>query len=129
MAALPGCGGKPEPKPDVPAEITIVQPRPVMTREYVEVIGRTGAVDDVAVKPRVSGHLMTVYFNPGSIVAKDELLFLIDPSLYRAEVNRAEAQLESALASYEDKKLQVKRLAKLKEDKSAKIKLVSEQEY
>jgi RND family efflux transporter MFP subunit len=42
-----------------------------------------------------------VHFTDGAIVKKGALLFVIDPRPYQAELNRAKAQLEQAIARFE----------------------------
>ncbi len=63
--------------------------------------GRTVAFETSEVRPQVSGVIVKRYFTQGGYVRKGEPLFQIDPSLYRAAVNQAEANLASARANAE----------------------------
>lgn len=66
--------------------------------DWQEYSGRLEAIDQVDVRPQVSGKLITVHFKDGSLVNKGDLLFTIDPRPFEAELNRAKAQLASAEA-------------------------------
>ena len=50
---------------------------------------------------RIGGTIEKVYFTPGALVKAGDLLYLIDPRPYQAEVARDQAQLESARAQVE----------------------------
>jgi len=58
--------------------------------------GRLQAVDKVDVRPLVSGTIVAVNFQDGALVKKGDVLFVIDPRPYQAEVDRAAAQLAAA---------------------------------
>ncbi|HEV3106740.1 MAG TPA: efflux RND transporter periplasmic adaptor subunit [Trinickia sp.] len=60
--------------------------------------GRLQAVEKVDVRPQVSGTIVSVNFKDGALVKKGDVLFVIDPRPYAAEVSRAEAQLAAAKA-------------------------------
>src|SRR6201996_7837329 len=60
--------------------------------------GRLEAVEKVAVRPQVSGTIVSVNFKDGALVKKGDTLFVIDPRPYQAEVDRAAAQLAAAQA-------------------------------
>jgi len=62
--------------------------------------GRLVAIDQVEVRPRVSGTIETIHFKDGDLVKKDDVLFTIDQRPYNAEVSRAEGALASAQAQY-----------------------------
>ena len=61
--------------------------------------GRTVAAETSEVRPQVSGLIRKRLFTEGSYVRAGQPLFQIDPSLYRAAVNQAQANLASARAS------------------------------
>jgi RND family efflux transporter MFP subunit len=61
---------------------------------YSEFSGHTTAVEAVDIRARVQGYLKSVNFSPGNPVKKDALLFVIEPELYQARVNQAQADLE-----------------------------------
>ncbi|MEJ0007075.1 MAG: efflux RND transporter periplasmic adaptor subunit [Steroidobacteraceae bacterium] len=61
-----------------------------------EFTGRLEAVERVEIRPRVSGYIASVNFNQGREVTKGEVLFVIDPRPYEAELKQAQAQKEQA---------------------------------
>ena len=78
----------------LPVEVTVVEHRPV--RLWSGFSARLTAVDEVAVRPQVSGKIVEVRFTDGQSVDKDQVLFVIDPRPYQAAVNRAKAELGAA---------------------------------
>ena len=60
--------------------------------------GRIEAVESVVVRARVNGYIESVHFKPGATVRKGDLLFVIDPRPFQAEVARAEATLSNTRA-------------------------------
>jgi multidrug efflux system membrane fusion protein len=60
--------------------------------------GRLEAVEKVEVRPQVAGTIVSVNFKDGALVKKGDVLFVIDPRPYQAEVDRAAAQLAAAQA-------------------------------
>lgn len=65
---------------------------------YGEYVGRIGAQQFVEVRARVEGYLESMLFAEGTYIEKGQTLFVIDPSVYKAHVARAKAQLEKARA-------------------------------
>ena len=63
-----------------------------------EFTGRLRAVEDVEVRPRVSGTIDAVLFKEGDLVKKGDPLFTIDIRPYKAQHDQAEAALASAQA-------------------------------
>jgi RND family efflux transporter MFP subunit len=88
------------PPPPSP-KVTVSQPVVRTVVESDEYTGRLEAVESVEVRARVNGYLQSVHFTDGAIVKKGALLFVVDPRPYQAELNRAKAQLEQAIARYE----------------------------
>jgi RND family efflux transporter MFP subunit len=87
--------------PPPPAKVTVSQPVVRDVVEWDEYTGRLEAVESVDIRARVSGYLQSVHFSDGAIVKKGALLFVIDPRPYQAELNRAKATLEQAIARHE----------------------------
>jgi RND family efflux transporter MFP subunit len=87
--------------PPPPPKVTVNQPIIRNVVESDEYTGRLEAVESVEIRARVNGYLQSVHFTDGAIVKKGTLLFVIDPRPYQAELNRAKAQLEQALARFE----------------------------
>lgn len=65
---------------------------------YGEYVGRIRAQQFVEVRARVEGYLQKMLFKEGSYIQKGQTLFIIDPTIYAARVNKAAAQLNKAKA-------------------------------
>jgi RND family efflux transporter MFP subunit len=90
-------GGTSEPPASPPLQVVTVASVPERAiTEWDEFTGRLEAVDQVEIRPRVSGYIRRVAFAEGREVKKGEVLFEIDPRPYQAELARVEAELESA---------------------------------
>ena len=102
LVALAGCS-RPHAKPAAPAAPP-VSVAAALEREVVETVdfpGRIEAVESVEVRARVNGYLRSVHFRPGAQVKKGDLLFVIDPRPFEAELARAEATLANTRAQLE----------------------------
>ena len=75
--------------PDVVVEYPVEE----VVTDFQEFTGRTVAVYTVEIRARVSGYLDRVSFQDGADVKAGDLLFEIDPRSYRAEVERADANI------------------------------------
>jgi membrane fusion protein (multidrug efflux system) len=82
-----------------PPEIGIMVAQPAEVPYPVEYAGRVAGFRDVEVRPRVGGLLLERRYEEGARVAKDQVLFRIDPATYEVALNRAEAQLNQAQAA------------------------------
>src|SRR5262245_51528794 len=95
---LAGCVRAPSAAPEAaPTPVTVSRPVERDVTEYADFTGRTAAVDSVEVRARVWGYLDKVHFKEGALVKKDDVLFDIDPRLYRADFERA----RGTVAQYE----------------------------
>jgi RND family efflux transporter MFP subunit len=75
-----------------PATVTVSKPVERQVLEWDTYPGRLQAVDEVEIRARVSGYLQSIHFKDGAEVQKGDLLFVIDPRPYEADLARAEAQ-------------------------------------
>ncbi|EKS41841.1 MAG: multidrug efflux system membrane fusion protein [Afipia broomeae] len=82
------------PPPATPVSVADVKERE--TAIWDEFSGRLEAVEQVEVRSRVAGAIQEIRFREGALVQKDDILVVIDPALYAAEVARAEAQVAAA---------------------------------
>ena len=80
----------------LPVSVSVVTPRE--TVPWDEFSGRLEAVERVEVRSRVAGAIQEIHFREGALVKQGDLLIMIDPSLYAAEVSRAEGQVAAAKA-------------------------------
>ncbi|MCR9134869.1 MAG: efflux RND transporter periplasmic adaptor subunit [Alphaproteobacteria bacterium] len=72
-------------------------------------VGRVKAVDTVNLVARVQGFLEKREFEEGSFVKKGELLYVIEKSLFEANVASAKAQLEGAQATLKNSTINLDR--------------------
>ncbi|NBV24598.1 MAG: efflux RND transporter periplasmic adaptor subunit [Proteobacteria bacterium] len=120
LAAL-GCKPKPVagPPPQMPPpQVTVAAVEQQDLVEWDEFTGRTAAVEYVEVRPRVSGHLMEARIQSGQLVKKGDLLFVIDPRAFQAELNRRLAELQLAQVKVENAKREADRSAQLLANKA-----------
>ncbi|HYE41140.1 MAG TPA: efflux RND transporter periplasmic adaptor subunit, partial [Ramlibacter sp.] len=100
LSVLPGArvtaSEQPAPEPAVPVSVAPVVQAPVAA--WDEFSGRLEAVEEVEVRSRVSGAVLSVHFREGSLVRAGDLLVTIDPAPYAAQVERAQAQVAAAQA-------------------------------
>src|SRR5213592_803190 len=106
-----------------PPLVTAQQPTPREVIEWDVYPGRLEAVDMVEVRARVTGYLQLVHFKDGAEVPKGDLLFVIDPRPYQADLERAEAELKQAETRLE---LAINELARA--ERLLKSKAISEEE-
>ncbi len=92
-ALLAGCVAQAGSPPPAPPQVTVATAIEVNLDEFDEFTGRLQAVDVVEVRPRVAGLLQRVAFREGTEVRRGDVLFTIDPRPYRAELDRARAEL------------------------------------
>lgn len=94
-ALIAGCGRQaaaqsgPPPAPLVTVAQVISRP----ITEFDEFTARFEAVERVELRPRVSGYITSIDFTQGGEVRKGQVLAVIDPRPYQAELKRAQAQL------------------------------------
>ena len=106
--------------PAQPAIATVTVARPIAKRllEWDEYTGRLGAVASVEVRARVSGYLQSTHFKEGTEVKEGDLLFVVDPRRYDAELARATAERARAQSVLELATTEAARAAKLVETKA-----------
>jgi multidrug efflux system membrane fusion protein len=121
--SLAGCAAKPADPPPPPA-VTVAAVLERDVNEWDEFTGRLQAVDQVEIRPRVSGYIKRVTFPEGKEVRKGEVLFEIDPRQYEADLARAEAQLEQARTASELAAREVGRAQRL-----VSVKAISQEEF
>jgi RND family efflux transporter MFP subunit len=118
-----GCAPQAAPAPQAP-QVSVAEVLQRDVTDWDEFTGRTEAIESVDVRPRVSGYIERVAFAEGSIVRKGDLLFVIDPRPYRAELDRAEAELVRAQANAELARNEVAR-----GDRLLSARAISQEEY
>ena len=82
--------------PAMPPRVTVSQPQVAIVTNWDQYPGHLQAVESVEVRPRVSGYIDSIHFTDGAEVKAGDLLFVIDPRPYQAELDRAQARSELA---------------------------------
>ncbi len=98
-------------------EVTQVEPRDVNI--YGDYVGRIRAMQFVEVHARVEGYLEKMLFDEGTFIKKGETMFIIDPTVYRANLEKARASLSKALAVEQKAKRDLERIKPLYEQNAA----------
>ncbi len=101
-----------------PQKVTVAQPVQQEVTNYLEFTGTTRAVEEVEIRARVSGFLQSMHYTSGTNVAKGDLLFVIDPREYRAELDAAKAELGSAYAQVKRAQTEYNRAKRLFDQKA-----------
>ena len=119
LAAAAGCRKPPAPAADTgPVLVTVAHPLVDTVTLFTDLTGTIEAKESVELRPRVSGYITEVKFKEGEEVKKDQPLFVIDPTIYKAQVKQAEGQVKNYLAQLDKAKADVTR-AKEAFDKGA----------
>lgn len=119
-----GCSGK--------KELPAMPPRPVQTAVavqkdvpfYIESFGNLAALVNVDIKSQVTGKILEAHFKQGQRVAEGDLLFTIDPSEYKALLEKAQAVVQADTVNLKMKKDTLERNRGL-----ASKELVSQQDF
>lgn len=97
---LAACGSKdkgPPPKPPITVGYVVIQQGSAPIEQNLP--ARVNAFQVSDVRPQVNGVIQRRLFKEGSIVRLGQTLYQIDPSVYRAAVAQAQANLQSARAN------------------------------
>ena len=110
-------------KEDVPVQdVPTVEVQKVTVSDvniYGEFVGRIRAQQFVEVHARVEGFLESMQFAEGSYIRKGQTLFIIDPTRYKAIVEKAKAMLSKAEAAEEKARRDLERIRPLYEQNAA----------
>ena len=71
--------------------------KPQSVKPFAEFSGRINAVDYAEIRPQVTGRITEIRFTDGQRVNAGDVLFVIDPRPYQAAVDKAQADLASAM--------------------------------
>ena len=74
-----------------PPSVTVATPMVKRIVDWDEYSGRFEAIDNVDVRPRVSGYIQKIAFRDGQFARKGQLLFVIDPRPFEAVLAQAAA--------------------------------------
>jgi RND family efflux transporter MFP subunit len=123
MTAVTSCSPPPA-KPPPPPKVTVRQPLLATVTNWDEYPGHLEAVQMVEVRSRVAGYIESIHFQDGAEVKAGDLLFVIDPRPFQAQLDRAVAQRQQAETHLELTQRDLKRAEGLRGTKA-----ISEEEY
>ena len=92
-----------------PPLVTVVNATAQDVPRYLDEIGRNAAFESVNVTPQVAGRITERHFQDGDSLRRGQLLFVIDPSPFKAQLDSAKANLAQAEAALELAKVQFAR--------------------
>lgn len=96
--------------PAMPAPlVTVANATAQDVPKYLDEIGRNAAFEAVTVTPQVGGRITERHFQDGENLKQGQLLFVIDPRPYKAQVDAAQASLAQAKAALDLAKIQFAR--------------------
>jgi multidrug efflux system membrane fusion protein len=81
--------------PGVPVTVARLETQTV--HPFAEFSGRINAVDYAEIRPQVSGRITEIRFHDGEHVNAGDVLVVIDPRPYQAAVDKAQADLQTAV--------------------------------
>ena len=107
-----------------PPLVTVTRATAQDVPRYLDEIGRNAAFESVTVTPQVSGRIVERRVRDGDNLAKGQLLFVVDPRPYQAQVDSAKANLAQAKAALDLAKIQFQRDAEI-----IRTHAISQQDY
>ena len=123
-ATLAACSPQQAPQQMPPPKVTVTHPQMMTVTNWDEYPGHIEAVEMVEIRPRVSGQIESIHFQDGAEVKAGDLLFVIDPRPYQAELDRAQAERRRAETHLDLARNDLKRAESLRSTKA-----ISEEEY
>src|ERR1035437_5265985 len=123
VAVLTACS-PPKAAPLPPPKVTVSPPQLATVTNWDEYPGHLDAVEMVEIRPRVAGYIDSIHFHEGTEVKAGDLLFVIDPRPYQAELEHAQAQRQQAETHVEWTRNDLKRAEGLRGTKA-----ISAEEY
>jgi len=99
-ALLAGCTQPhAQPGPPPPPEVSVMEVAPRPVELFNEYVAQTQAPDTIEIRAQVTGLLERQAFADGARVKKGDLLYVIDPRPFQAQVAQAKASLAQAQAN------------------------------
>lgn len=92
-----------------PPLVSVVKATAQDVPRYLDEIGRNTAFESVTVTPQVGGRIVERHFQDGENLKKGQLLFVVDPRPYKAQVDSARATLAQAKAALDLARIQFAR--------------------
>ncbi len=101
VVSVAGACSKKEAPPPPPPEVVVAEVVQKDMPIYVELVGSTLGSEDVEIRARVEGYLISINFTEGAFVRKGQPLYKIDPQPFEAALDQAKANLATAQAGLE----------------------------
>ncbi len=114
LLAASGCKKKSAPT-QAPLPVNVVTAVEKEVNEWDEFTGRLDPVESVEIRPRVSGYITEIHFEAGAIVKKGDLLYVIDPRPYQADLDRASAEVDRMDAQLKLAQIELNRAKELRD--------------
>src|SRR5262245_29267727 len=95
------CSKKEASTPPPPPEVQVAEVVQKDVPIYIELVGSTLGSEDVEIRARVEGYLVSINFTEGSFVRKGQLLYKLDPKPFEVAIDQAKANLATAQAALE----------------------------
>lgn len=89
--------------------VTVVKATTKDVPQYLDEIGKNTAFESVTVTPQVAGRIVERLFQDGDNLKKGQLMFVVDPRPYKAQVDSAQATLAQAKAALDLARIQFAR--------------------
>jgi RND family efflux transporter MFP subunit len=114
-----GCRAQDDTPAASPPSVTVATPSKEAVARALEFTGNTAASNSVTLVARVEGFLEKIHFTDGARVKKGDLLFTIQQSQYRAQLQQALAQVAAQKAALTHAKTELARYTDLVKEDSA----------
>jgi RND family efflux transporter MFP subunit len=124
VVSLTGCGKKQEAPPPTPPVVLVTEVTQADVPIFSEAIATLDGYVNTQIHSQVSGYLIKQAYQEGSVVKPGDLLFLIDPKPFQADLDKAQAALTNKQAQLLRTKQDLDRYSAL-----VKSGAVSQQEY
>lgn len=115
IATLTACGDKKPPQQlaPPPVAVAVYQVQQENATYYDEYPGTVTSLDEVEIRPQVSGYITGIYFKDGQHVTKGMKLYSIDQQQYKASVDQQIANLNVAKSNLAKAQQDANRYAEL----------------
>jgi multidrug efflux system membrane fusion protein len=104
--------------------VTVAQANAQDVPRYLDEIGKNAAYEFVNVTPQAGGRIVERHFQDGENLRKGQLLFVIDPRPYKAQLDSAQATLAQTKAALDLAKIQFSR-----DEEIINTRAISKQDY
>jgi membrane fusion protein (multidrug efflux system) len=97
---LAACGKEAPPPPRPAPQVSVVTIEPTTIPYTVTFVAQTESSRQVNIVARVSGFLDRIAYQEGDLIKQGQLMFVLDPKPFQAQLNAAKGELEAQQARY-----------------------------